>query len=58
LARAQGIARKVRDKKDSSFITWRLGSSELDTGVRPSHKADVERVEQLVAELMEGATHG
>ena len=58
VARAQGIAGKVRDKEGLIVITWRLGSSELDTGVRPSHKADVERVERLVAELMEGATHG
>lgn len=56
--RERGIAGKVREKEGLVVITWRLGSYELDTGIRPAHRADSERIEQLVAELMEGAHHG
>lgn len=56
--RERGIAGKVRDKDGLMVITWRLGMYELDTGIRPARKADMQRIEQIVAELMEGVHHG
>jgi hypothetical protein len=56
--RERGIAGKVREKDGLVVITWRLGSAELDTGIRPDHRADGERIEELVSGLMEGADHG
>lgn len=56
--RERGIAGKVRERDGLVVITWKLGSAELDTGIRPDHKADAERIEQFVAGLMEGADHG
>jgi hypothetical protein len=48
---ADGIAGKVMPPGGIVVVTWRLGSTELDTGFRPGSAADAERLVAAVQRL-------
>ncbi len=49
--RADGIAGKVMPPGGVVVVTWRLGSTELDTGFRPGSAADADRLVAAVERL-------
>jgi hypothetical protein len=49
--RADGIAGTVMPPGGIVVVTWRLGSTELDTGFRPGSAADAERLVAAVQRL-------
>jgi hypothetical protein len=53
-SRASGIAGKVVERDGLAVITWRLGETELDSGVRLKHARDTSRLIAAVNALVVG----
>lgn len=56
--RDRGIAQKVREPDGIVVISWRLGTVELDTGIRPDDRDGGAQIEGTVNELLRRAVHG